>query len=276
MVVALLHFNYIGPMCYSTSNKNKNPSRMEKAFDAPIRVGYHPYYWMSGFAHGKINVLKQESPSEIGEAVWGICEPGTTDVALRWKDLGGKSLNTQAEYVFDNRRTADAIFERRCLIPVTGFFEPYKLKGKRYPHLVQPLHDDYLGLLGVYNTIDGVGYCSILTAEANAYMKVVHNDKKRQPILLDPYHWKDWLQADLNSDAISQLMFHADTQQELESYTVARPATNARAVNNVPEVLQFAEYPEVKAQQQYDISQLDRYHPNFDHLNARASTTGLF
>ncbi len=264
-------------MCYSTSNREKSRSQMERELEAQLkaRKDYISFYWRTGFAHLPMNAVTQEDPKHIDVVTWGIVEPWTKDVKERWKKLGGKSLNTQSEYVFDNNRSSEAIHKRRCIIPVTGYFEPYYIKKDSYPHIVQPVNETYLGLLGVYNTIDGVNYASILTADANGFMQMVHNQKKRQPIMLDPYHWESWLHDDLSNGQLNQLMFQNDTAQELEAYTVLRSATNSRAENNVPEILEQQVFPEVREKQQYDIRQLDMYDENLDNLN-RGEPTSLF
>ncbi|TMM58429.1 SOS response-associated peptidase [Maribacter algarum] len=266
-------------MCYSTSNKEKSIAQMERELEAQKKasLNYKPHYWMTGFAHETIYAVTQENPSIIDEMTWGIVEPWTNDVSERWKKLAGKSLNTQAEYVFENNRSEEAILKRRCIIPVTGYFEPYKIKSASYPHLVQPVHETYLGLLGVYNTINGINYTSILTAPANSFMEMVHNGKKRQPIMLDPNYWKEWVSNDLNDGQIRHLMFQCDTEQELEAFTVLRTATNARADNNVPEILDKQYFPEVVEQQKYDIRQADVYNENWDNLNSgNQNPTNLF
>lgn len=246
---------------------------MEREMEAQLKASsdYRSYYWMNGFSHGEFNAITQEDPKHIDVMTWGIVEPWTKDVKEQWKKLGGKSLNTQSEFVFDNNRTEEAILNRRCIIPVTGYFEPYYVKKDSYPHLVKPIHETYLGLLGVYNVIDGVRYTSILTTEANGFMTHVHNQKKRQPIMLDPYHWKDWV-SDLNEGQIRQLMWQCDTEQELEAFTVKRGATNGRADNNNPEILEKQYFPEVVAQQKYDIMQMDSYNDNLDNLNSGQNT----
>ncbi|TXN37721.1 SOS response-associated peptidase [Flagellimonas hymeniacidonis] len=265
-------------MCYSTSNREKTQAQMEREMEATFRdpTLYDPYYWMNGFSHGKIYGMTQEAPDKIDVMTWGIVEPWTKDVKERWKKLAGKSLNTQSEYAFDNNRSEEAILKRRVVLPVTGYFEPYHIKKESFPHLVQPIHESYFGLLGVYNVIDGIRYTSILTTEANRFMQQVHNSKKRQPIMLDPYHWKDWVDPNLNDSLIRQLMFQCDTDQEIEAFTVSKSATNSRADNNVPEILERKHFPEVIAQQKYDVQQMDTYNENLDNLNSGFESTSLF
>ncbi|RDY57735.1 SOS response-associated peptidase [Flagellimonas nanhaiensis] len=265
-------------MCYSTSNREKSQSQMERELEAQLRHSnqYRFYFWMNGFSHGEFNAVTQEDPKHIEVMKWGIVEPNTQNVEERWKILRGKSLNTQSEHVFENARTEDAILDRRCIVPVTGYFEPYYVKKDSYPHLVKPIHETYLGLLGVYNVIDGVRYTSILTTDANGFMLHVHNQKKRQPIMLDPYYWGDWLDSSINEGQIRQLMFQCDTEQEMEAFTVLRTATTGNKPNNVPEVLEPLHFPEVVAQQKFDIKQMETYNDNLDNLNAGFGTSTLF
>ena len=89
--------------------------------------------------------------------------------------------------------------------------------------------------------------------------------------MLDPYHWKDWV-SDLNEGQIRQLMWQCDTEQELEAYTVSRTATTGNKPNNVPDVLERTYFPEVVAQQKFDITQMDSYNENLNNLNAGQNT----
>lgn len=83
-----------------------------------------------------------------------------------------------------------AFTERRCLIPVSGFYEWSGVKGHKRTHLFTNPDDGYLWVAGVWEENEEFGRCysmrcySMITTEANLLMKPIHN---RMPAVLEEH-----------------------------------------------------------------------------------------
>ena len=148
-------------MCYHISNSKPTPYKMEDQYGAKFDLPdiYEPFYHLNGFSHGHAYGILQEDPYVIEPMRWGIVEDylidnENFDLENHWRKLGGKSLNTQCEFVFDNNRTRNAIWDNRCIIPVTGFYESRHVNGTPYPYFIKPKNGDFLSLLGCYTEYD--------------------------------------------------------------------------------------------------------------------------
>lgn len=259
-------------MCYHISQKKKdkgytpNPltafeqsRELEDLLSARFQDPevFSPVYHLNGFDHGYLYGVTQEASDVIEPMRWGFVELQAErdtfwdgrilevdDITAYWKKKGGYSLNGTIEKVFDYYVTAKAIRYRRCIIPITGFFESKHIGKNKYPHFITPKDEDYFVLAGIYNDIGGVVTTKILTAPANPIMSEIHNSKKRQPVMLHPKNWFTFLNKELSDEEIKNILL-TDTNQDLLTYTVSKDVTNSRIVSNREDILKEITYPEL-------------------------------
>lgn len=139
---------------------------------------------------------------------WGLVPPWAKDV----DPTGSPIINARAETVFEKPSFRSAIKRRRCLIPADGFFEWKRPagEGRKQPFRIG-LHDwqpfAFAGIWEHWTAKDGSGdeihSCAILTTDANSLVARVHN---RMPVILDPADYGHWLDPDMTTDSIAQLM----------------------------------------------------------------------
>ena len=123
-------------------------------------------------------------------------------VSMRWGFLphwykapndGPLLINARAETIAEKPAFRAACRERRCLIPVSGFYEWTKdSEGVRWPWYIQGAGP--LALAGVWQRW-GEGdavmeTCAIVTTRANTAMSRIHH---RMPVVIDPSDWGKWL-----------------------------------------------------------------------------------
>lgn len=119
-------------------------------------------------------------------------------VAMRWGFVphwykapndGPLLINARSETIATKPAFADACRHRRCIVPVTGYYEWTKdAQGARLPWYMSATAP--LALAAVWQPWgDGVS-CAILTCAANESMGQVHH---RMPVLLSPEDWGTWL-----------------------------------------------------------------------------------
>ena len=123
-------------------------------------------------------------------------------VSMRWGFLpkwyktpsdGPLLINARAETLAEKPAFRAACRARRCLIPITGFFEWTKdSEGVRWPWYISAKAP--LALAGVWqNWSDGeqdLTTCAIVTTGANETMSQVHH---RMPVIIDEQDWGLWL-----------------------------------------------------------------------------------
>ncbi len=116
----------------------------------------------------------------------------------RWYDKvnGGPLLiNARAETIAQKPAFAEACRTRRCLVPVSGFYEWERSeKDKPLPWYVTRQDGAPLVFGGIWQDwgqgADAVTSFAILTTAANAAMAQIHH---RLPVILAPDQWALWL-----------------------------------------------------------------------------------
>ncbi|MDO5292119.1 MAG: SOS response-associated peptidase [bacterium] len=107
----------------------------------------------------------------------------------------GVIINARSETVFEKRMFKDSMVTRRCLIPMTGFYEWDEQKNK---YLFKDGADVmYVG--GIYNEYKGQNHFVILTTAANDSMREVHN---RMPLIIAERDRESWLKEREKTNSI--------------------------------------------------------------------------
>ena len=107
-------------------------------------------------------------------------------------------INARSETVFNKTSFRQAIRTRRCVIPVSGFYEwdaNSPKRGKRQPYLIRIKNRRPFALAGLWerNEIVAGGPLetfSILTTRANEMMEVFHD---RMPVIIPDDKIEQWL-----------------------------------------------------------------------------------
>lgn len=104
-------------------------------------------------------------------------------------------INARSETIAEKPAFRGAARERRCLIPVTGFYEWTKdADGNRLPWYILPAEGGPMAFAGVWQVWDKgeapMTTCAIVTCGANAPMSAIHH---RMPVILAQKDWPLWL-----------------------------------------------------------------------------------
>lgn len=135
-------------------------------------------------------VLSRDGARHIGTMRWGFLPhwyKSPTD--------GPLLINARAETIAEKPAFRDAVRARRCLIPVSGFYEWTKDDaGNRLPWYIAPRQGGMLVFAGVWQVWEHGDMrhvtCAIVTCAANAAMARLH---PRMPVILSPEDWALWL-----------------------------------------------------------------------------------
>ena len=184
-------------MCYRTK-LNAQLKEIEKAFEARFidPKQYQPVLEINGFSHGKTPVIVADNRGEIDSFQWGLVPFWAKDDTIK-----KATLNAKIETVAEKPSFRNCV-NNRCLIIADGFYEWQWLdaRGKeKQKHLILPRDQEIFAFAGLYsswkNPFDNslINSYTILTTEANELMSVIHNTKKRMPVVLRPEDRAKWL-----------------------------------------------------------------------------------
>lgn len=109
----------------------------------------------------------------------------------------GVIINARCESVFEKPLFHQSLIDRRCLIPVSGFYE-WNSQKEKYKFMSQQEHTLYL--CGIFQLFQGENRFVILTTNANLSMSDIHS---RMPLILTGEKQKEWV---LSKESISELI----------------------------------------------------------------------
>ena len=144
---------------------------------------------------------------------WGLIPSWAKDPSI-----GSKMINARAETAAEKPAFRAAFKRRRCLLPMTGFYEWQQANGRKQPMYIHRVdnhrvdnHGKSEGLLSlaglweVWQSADGglLETCTILTTTPNALMEPIHN---RMPVIVEPLDYNAWLAPDTPADELHHLL----------------------------------------------------------------------
>jgi putative SOS response-associated peptidase YedK len=124
--------------------------------------------------------------------------------AMRWGFLpvwykaandGPLIINARSDTIAIKPAFRVAVRERRCIVPVSGFYEWAAGPGKtRLPWYFTRVDGLPMALAGIWQTWEQGGVvmdtCAVVSTEAGPGMQGVHD---REPVILDAVNWPLWL-----------------------------------------------------------------------------------
>jgi putative SOS response-associated peptidase YedK len=148
---------------------NIAPTQLVAAVRAPVRVQERELAWLR----------------------WGLIPSWADD-----PKIGYRLINARADTAATKPSFRSAFRQRRCVIPADGFYEWQKTDGKKLPHYFHMRDGKPFAFAGLWDHWEREGEviesCTILTTEANALLRVIHD---RMPVILAPADYDAWLDA---------------------------------------------------------------------------------
>ncbi|MBU2951246.1 SOS response-associated peptidase [Tamlana agarivorans] len=241
-------------MCFQTA-QIQNTHQLERRYrkelsDNSLRSYFDkPQYHLNGFTHPNMLVIPQQKPNVLAPGVWGIVpkHKSKEEMTPYFKESlkYGSGLNARSEKVFTHFIYKDAIMENRCIIPVSGFYEPHDYHGKKYPYYFKQKSNSSLALAGLYTVIGSYITFAILTRAASPFFAKIHNKKKRQPLILNEVHTQEWLNNNSSEKDINDILNYTFPENQLETYPVSKNLYNPKVDSNTPDIINKVFYPEL-------------------------------
>lgn len=241
-------------MCYQT-RQIRTVKDLELRFNVGLineayRSGFDlPAFHLNGFAHPNMLVIPQDKPTALVPGVWGIVpsnkQPDEIKDYYKESVRYGSGLNARSEKLFQNYMYREVVLSQRCLIPVTGFFEPHTHLKKKYPYYIHRYDDEPFTLAGIYTIIGTYITFTILTKAATPLFSRIHNVKKRQPVLISKEFETSWLNPELARSEIEDILQVTYPEEALETYTISKDLYKPKTDSNVKSITDKVQYSEL-------------------------------
>ncbi len=210
-------------MCYSTT-LDKEVRDLERVLNRRMIEAARRIHWpdddrsmpfgqTSAFTRPFWPVLSSATPAQIDIYRWGFFPRNVSSEAEAKEFIKTYTpFNAIAEEVETKRMYRDAWWKgQRCLVPVTHFTEwqHIPVEGKKTPRKV-PFNirstEEITFLGGIWqDTLLGYRTYTILTTKANPLMEIIHNSRKRQPVIIPSDMAQFWLSPGIPPDQAMSL-----------------------------------------------------------------------
>lgn len=223
-------------------------ANLEKRFDTTFveEESFGPKYVQNAFEFPKWPVISAERPDEIHLMNWGLIPSWIRDreSALKFRV---NTVNARGETIYEKPAFRRAAVDRHCLVLADGFFEFRELEGKKFPYYIRVQGGEPFALAGIYeywtnpDTGEVTPGFSIITTMANPLMELIHNRKKRMPVILPEPVERDWLKA--GKEMAGMLIPYPD--DGMEAWTVSRKISERGIGKGSDELIRPVDYPEI-------------------------------
>lgn len=166
--------------------------------------------------------------------VVSLGETGRRLGAMRWGFLphwyksptdGPLLINARAETIAEKPAFRAACRERRCILPISGFYEWTRDGEVRLPWYITRRDGAPMALAGVWQNWgeDHAPTCAVVTTGANEPMSEIHH---RMPVVLEEGDWGKWLGEEGKGAA---LLMKASDNDVLRFHRVDKAVNSNRA-----------------------------------------------
>ena len=255
-------------MCYDISFtvniKKLSDYFPDLLFDEQIEMNFEPVH-IIGHSYGNHPIIYKNREDEKVHCrlmQWG-CIPFYIKDEEAFKKQRATMLNARSERILEDSKSYwYKIKNRRCLIPVTGFYEHREVKGlkKKIPYFIELKEQDTFFLPGLYSVtelpnketgeVEKRFTFTILTCAANKLMQEIHNggtNKNRMPLMLPLELSKKWVNEEISAEDYKAILAYEMPVNDMHYKTVytirtteERPDDKAKNElydwENVPEI----------------------------------------
>jgi putative SOS response-associated peptidase YedK len=229
-------------MCF-TVNVNLIKEELENRYGATLidPDKYRPSYYYHAFGLPKIPAVCSSEPSKIRILQWGLI-PSWTRSMEDASVIRFKTFNARAESIDKKPSFSESIKSKRCIIPISGFYEWQHVGKEKIPWYIYDAGKGILSVAGIYDewaessTGEILSTFSIITTDANELMADIHNSARRMPVLLDRFSENTWTSQSSSLEEVLSLLRPCRSEL-LKAHTISPLINDRSADRNVPEII---------------------------------------
>lgn len=169
---------------------------------------------------------------ELQVMQWGLIPRSAKPEDRERYDRKNLLKNARAETLFEKWPWRMLWAHNRCIIPVTGFFEPHRLPdGKAQYYYTTLKEGGIFSIAGLWDewidprTGDKLLSFVLITTEANNMMRKIHNGGNnpfRMPKILTPEQERLWLDPAMTSKEVVAELLTVFPEEEMTAWTVRK------------------------------------------------------
>jgi len=228
-------------MCYDISFtveiKEMSDYFPDLVFDEQLEINFEGTH-IVGHLYGNHPIIyrnREDNKLHVKMMEWG-CIPFYVKDLEKFKHQRPGMLNARSERILgDIKSYWYKIKNRRCLIPVSGFYEHRKVAGfkNKVPYYITLKKQKMFFLPGLYSVAEIVDKetgeliklwsYTLVTRDANSVMRAIHNDgenKWRMPLMLPFELSEKWLGEELTEEDYKSILDFEMPSEELNYYPV--------------------------------------------------------
>lgn len=193
-------------MCGRISAPASEMSRLESATGGRWRGAPPPGSYNSGPGELAPTFRVDEGERVLEAFRWGLIPGWAKDPTIR-----KKCFNARGDTVYDKPAFRSAFKRRRCLVPVSGFYEWQKVPGqpRKQPWWIHPADGGVMTFAGLWEewrsdpSTEPVYTFTIVTTEPNGFMRQIHH---RMPVILNGDERDGWVEPGAHPTALLELV----------------------------------------------------------------------
>ena len=148
-------------------------------------------------------LLKTENGGwQLKDMRWWLVPSWSKEVSNKYT-----MFNAKSETLTKSRAFSLPFERKRCIVPVSGYYEWTQEGGAKLPHLIMPASQDGFAFAGLWDQWQRgeqiIESCTIITGAAPSSMEKIH---KRIPIHLDANEIEAWLSTETSQKALLDLL----------------------------------------------------------------------
>jgi putative SOS response-associated peptidase YedK len=234
-------------MCYDVSFtveiKQLSDYFPDLIFDEQLEINYDGTHIIGHLYSEQPIIYRNREDNKLHGRMmeWG-CIPYYVKDLETYKNQRATMLNARSERILEDTKSYwHKIRNRRCLIPLSGFYEHRKVTGftKKVPYFITLKKQPMFFLPGLYSVAEIVDKetgemvkhwsYTLITRGANSMMIQIHNDgenKWRMPLLLPFEQSQKWLDEELSEEEYKAILDFEMSSEELNCipvYTIRSP-----------------------------------------------------
>lgn len=205
-----------------------DPEQLATAFGLTTVPDFEPRYNVAPTQDALVITAERSDVAQFMR--WGLIPSWSKDAAM-----GAKLINARSETAAEKPSFRTALRKRRCIVPISGFFEWQAQGSGKQPFYITSPESSVLALAGLWESWrdpasgQDVRTFTILTTAANEFMRAFH---ERMPVILHPEDRAVWMdRADVPDPVLAGVLqrpFEPDLMQAWPvSKVVNKPAVDA-------------------------------------------------
>lgn len=173
---------------------------LSKDFGALIAFGLAPRY---NIAPSQQILAVRPSMGKGGREAallrWGLIPHWAKDPSI-----GNRMINARAETATEKPSFRRAFRHRRCLVPMSGFYEWQKRGILKHPYFIALSDERVMAVAGLWERWEGaedapIESCTLLTTESNDLIAPLH---ERMPVIVAPENYELWLNPSVEDPTV--------------------------------------------------------------------------